>query len=137
MAIVSAGVHVQGEISAREDLTIEGHVDGPVWCDGHAVIVAADGVVSGDIYARDITVFGTVTGTLAGSEVVDIRPEAAVSGRVVAERFILTEGGTFNGSAEPQHLDAAWRVARHRRPGAGHGGVATPAPRAAAPRLAT
>lgn len=114
MIVVARQLVIRGEVIATDDLTIEGRVDGPVWCDGGAVTVAADATLAGDIVARDITVFGQVDGTLIASEVVDIRPAALVTGRVVAARFILTEGGSFNGSAEPQHLEAALRVARHR-----------------------
>jgi cytoskeletal protein CcmA (bactofilin family) len=114
MTLVGPHVFIRGEVVAAGDLTIEGHVDGPVWCDGGAVTVASTATLTGEIVARDITVFGRVDGTLVASEVVDIRPDAFVTGRVVAARFILTEGGSFNGSAEPQHLEAALRVARHR-----------------------
>jgi len=112
--LVARQLFIRGEIITAEDLTIEGRVDGPVWCDGGAVTIAPDGTLAGEVVARDITVFGTVEGTLVASDVVDIRPDALVTGRVVAARFILTDGGSFNGSAEPQHLEAALRVARHR-----------------------
>jgi cytoskeletal protein CcmA (bactofilin family) len=114
MTTVGQGLFIRGEIVTADDLTIEGRVDGPVWCDGGAVTIAPTATLAGHVVARDITVFGTVDGTLVASEVVDIRPEALVRGRVVAARFILTEGGSFNGSAEPQHLEAALRIARHR-----------------------
>jgi cytoskeletal protein CcmA (bactofilin family) len=107
-------VTLRGELQASEDLMIEGQVDGPVWCDGCAVTIAETATLTGDVIARDITVFGRVDGTLVATEVVDIRSEALVTGRVVASRFILTEGASFHGSAEPQHLEAALRVARHR-----------------------
>ena len=113
--VVSRQLFIRGEIITAEDLTIEGRVDGPVWCDGGAVTIAPHGTLAGEIVARDITVFGTVEGTLVASEVVDIRAEALVTGRIVAARFVLTDGGSFNGSAEPQHLEAALRVARRRR----------------------
>jgi cytoskeletal protein CcmA (bactofilin family) len=102
-----------------------------VWCDGAAVVIAATGRLTGEVFARDITVFGRVEGTLVATEVVDIRPNATVTGRVVAARFIITDGGAFNGSAEPQHLDTVLRVARHRRQSAP--GVTAPS---AAPTLA-
>jgi cytoskeletal protein CcmA (bactofilin family) len=114
MTTVGPGVFIRGEIVTSEDLTIEGRVDGPVWCDGGAVTIASTATLAGEVVARDITVFGTVDGTLVASEVVDIRPEASVTGRVLAARFILTEDSSFNGSSEPQHLEAALRVARHR-----------------------
>jgi cytoskeletal protein CcmA (bactofilin family) len=116
MIVVARQLFIRGEVIAADDLTIEGRVDGPVWCEGRAVTIASDATLSGEVVARDITVFGTVDGTLVASEVVDIRPEAFVTGRVVAARFILTEGASFNGRAEPQHLEAALRVARHRHP---------------------
>ena len=115
MSVISAAVSVRGEVLASGDLTIDGHVDGPIYCEGGAVVVSGTGHLTGDVVARDITVFGSVTGTLVATEVVDIRPNASVTGRVVTPRFILTEGGSFNGSAEPQHLEAALSVARHRR----------------------
>jgi hypothetical protein len=49
------------------------------------------------------------------SDVIDIRTEAAVSGRLIADRLILNDGATFNGLVEPQHLEAALRVARYNR----------------------
>ena len=112
--VVARQLFIRGEIITAEDLTIEGRVDGPVWCEGSAVTIAPEGTLAGEVVARDITVFGTVDGTLVATEVVDIRADALVTGRVVAARFILTDGGSFNGSAEPQHLEAALRVARHR-----------------------
>jgi cytoskeletal protein CcmA (bactofilin family) len=114
MAVVGEGVFIRGEILASGDLTIEGRVEGPVLCEAGAVTIAPGGHLAGSAVARDITVYGTVDGTLVASEVVDIRSDATVTGRVVATRFILTDGASFNGSAEPQHLEAALRVARHR-----------------------
>ena len=112
---IGRGIVIRGDISTSGDLTIEGRVEGRVWCDGHAVIVAPTASLDGEVFARDVTVFGVVSGTLVASEVVDIRPDASVQGRIVAARLILTEGASFNGAVEPQHLEAALRVARHRR----------------------
>jgi cytoskeletal protein CcmA (bactofilin family) len=106
---------VHGDLQAADDLVIEGQIEGAIWCDGFAVTIAPDARVAGDVIARDITVVGPLAGTLLAREVVDIRPEAVVTGRVVSPRFILNEGASFNGSATPQHLEAALVVARHRR----------------------
>jgi cytoskeletal protein CcmA (bactofilin family) len=114
MTTVGPSLFIRGEILTDDDLTIEGHVDGPVWCDGRTVTIASNARLAGHVVARDITVFGTVDGTLVASDVVEIRPEALVTGRVLASRFVLTEGGFFNGRVEPQNLEAALRVARHR-----------------------
>ena len=94
---------------------IEGRIDGHIWNENHVVTIGADAVVTGDIVARQITVRGAVEGTLMATGRVDIMDEARVVGRVLSQKLMLAEGGLFNGKAEPQHLDAALKVARHRR----------------------
>ena len=112
MTSLGASIAVRGEVRASEDVTIEGRVDGPVYCEQGAVIVAASGHVAGDIIARDITVFGTTTGQLVGVDIVDVRASAVVRGTIVSGRFVLDPGAEFAGRVEPQHLEAALRVAR-------------------------
>lgn len=112
MSTLGKNVSVKGELRASEDLTVEGRVEGPVLCDGCAVTIAPSADIVGDVLARDITVFGRCAGQLVATDVVDVRAEAIVTGRIVSKRFILTDGASFNGRAEPQHLEAALRVAR-------------------------
>ena len=105
---------IRGEVHSTKDLVIEGRVDGPVWSDGQSVTIAASATVTGDILARDIVIHGHAAGTMVASGVVEIRPTASAAGRVLSRAFILGDGATFNGSVQPQHLDAALSVARHR-----------------------
>ena len=46
---------------------------------------------------------------------VEIADQATVTGRVLAPKFLLADGGQFNGRVEPQHLEAALKVWKHRR----------------------
>jgi cytoskeletal protein CcmA (bactofilin family) len=116
MVLGGSSLYVRGEVTIAEDVVIEGRIDGgPLWCEGCAVTVAATASVTGDIIARDITAFGSVSGTLLATDVVDIRPSARIAGRVVSPRLILEDGARFTGTVEPHHLEAALRVARHRR----------------------
>lgn len=111
MTTLGSTISIKGELRSNEDLTLEGRVEGPVWCDG-SLVVAPSANVNGDVIARDITVFGRFAGQLVATEVVDIRKDADVSGRVVTERLILEDSARFNGRSEPQHLEAALRVAK-------------------------
>lgn len=121
MSQLGSTVTVRGEVSSTDDLSIEGRVEGPVWCEGHAVTIADTAVVTGDVFARDITVAGTVNGTLLAREIVDIRASAHVTGRIVSARLVLAEGGLFHGDVQPNQVDAALTVARHRRKEAADG----------------
>lgn len=111
MTVLGKTIRVKGELRAHEDLTIEGSCEGPIRCQGFAVVVGPSAQVAGDILARDITVLGRVVGQLVATEVVDVRAEATIVGHVVTGRFILDPAATFVGRVEPQHLEAALRVA--------------------------
>src|SRR6185436_10812265 len=113
MGLYGRTITIRGSVDCVEDVLIEGRIDGPIWNENHAVTVGADAVVKGDIVARVITVRGEVDGTMMATGRVDIMNEARVTGRVLSQRFMLADGGTFSGKVEPQHLDTAMKVARH------------------------
>jgi len=114
MSVFGRGLSLKGDISGEKELTIEGRVDGSVWCDGGVVTLAASAVVTGEVIARDITVFGRMDGQLIASEVVDLRADSTLDGKVISARLILNDGAVFRGRSEPQHLETATRVARYQ-----------------------
>ena len=115
MALQGLTVTIRGSVECVEDVLIEGRIEGHVWNENHVVTIGADATVTGDIVARQITVRGTVDGTLMATGRIDIMNEGRVTGRVLSSKLMLADGGIFNGKAEPQHLEAALKVARHRR----------------------
>jgi cytoskeletal protein CcmA (bactofilin family) len=115
MSVFGRGISVKGEIRSLEDLSFEGHVDGPIFCEEGAIVVAEGATIRGDVIARDITIHGRVEGQLVATEVVDVRAGSKVTGQVMARRFILGDGADFAGRVEPQHLEAALRVARFQQ----------------------
>ena len=128
MALHGRTITIRGNVDCVEDVLIEGRIDGHIWNENHVVTVGADAIVKGDIVARMITVRGEVEGTMMATGRVDIMNEARVTGRVVAQRFMLADGGMFSGKVEPQHLDTAMKVARHRRAEAHDAGATPEAP---------
>ena len=115
MSTFGKSLSLKGEIRAQENLIVEGQIDGPVWCEDFSVTIAPSAWVKGDVIARDIVVHGRSTGQLVGTDVVDLRPDADVTGSVVTPRFILNDGAYFHGRAEPAQLEAALRVARFQQ----------------------
>jgi cytoskeletal protein CcmA (bactofilin family) len=69
----------RGELSAEEDLVLQGRVEGAIR-HTQSLTVGVDGVVIGDIHAACITVEGTVEGDLHGSTSVLIGASAKVNG---------------------------------------------------------
>jgi cytoskeletal protein CcmA (bactofilin family) len=112
MSTIGSTIRIKGEVRASEDITIEGHIVGPIQCERCSIVLAPTADVTGDVVARDITVFGRANGQLVATDVVDIRAEARAMGRVVSPKLILADGAQFTGRVEPQHLEAALRVAK-------------------------
>jgi cytoskeletal protein CcmA (bactofilin family) len=115
MATLGKTMKLTGELRSAEDITIEGRIQGVVYCEKAAVTLALSAEVNGDVVARDITVFGRAAGRLIATEVVDVRANAHVTGEAVSPRFILNADASFNGRVAPQMLEAALRVARFQQ----------------------
>ena len=105
---------VKGDLCAAEHLIIEGRVEGQVSVPDHGVAVGQQGTVDADVFARTITVRGSVTGNLTATERVEILATGRVDGRLVAPTIAIDEGAYFKGSVDPKKIDAAIAVGRHR-----------------------
>jgi cytoskeletal protein CcmA (bactofilin family) len=89
----------RGELTAEEDVILQGRVEGSI---RHArnLIIGTDGSVLGDVYASHLTVEGLVEGDLHCTEAVIVRATAQVRGNIFAPRVGIMEGALFNGRVE-------------------------------------
>jgi cytoskeletal protein CcmA (bactofilin family) len=115
MLTLGRSISITGELRTSEDLKVEGRIDGPLACEGAAVVISPGATVTGQIIARDITICGCARGQLIATGVVDVRAHAVVTGQVIARRFVLRDGASFNGRVSPQQLEAALGIARFNR----------------------
>lgn len=99
-AIIGESITIDGELTGDEDLTIQGHVDGSVDLDDHALTVGPEGRVEADISARVITVEGKVVGDLDADDQIVLRGSARVEGDISAPRVNLEDGSYFRGSVD-------------------------------------
>lgn len=97
---IGAGTIIQGDVSGRENLMIEGQVQGKVRIESAGVEVGAHGRVRADIEARDVSVHGEVQGTIRASERVHIGSSGVVHGNVMAQRVAIEEGAILRGAVE-------------------------------------
>src|ERR1700692_1950230 len=75
-AIIGKSVVLKGQIYGREDLTIDGEVEGTVELQEHRLTIGPNGKVVATIKAREIVVLGTVQGNIETREKVEIRKDA-------------------------------------------------------------
>jgi len=99
-ATVVPTVVIIGEVTAHEDLTIEGRVEGTIESNLHSVTISQTGLVKAEILAKDIVVIGKMIGSVNASEKVKICPNGSVQGDVVSPTVTIAEGATFRGSID-------------------------------------
>ncbi|GEM_PF-2139585 len=89
-------MELEGQLTARGDLRIEGRVKGSIRTQGE-VVVAREGVVDGDIEAAEIHVGGRVSGTVIATGAARFMEGCRVDAEVRAPVVSIEEGGTVNG----------------------------------------
>ena len=87
---------ITGELSASEDLTLYGHMDGRVTLPEHTLTIGPNANIRAEIAARAVVIMGTVTGSVVGERVA-IRATGSVVGDIVAPRFAIEDGGQLVG----------------------------------------
>ena len=97
--VIGAGITIEGEITADEDLVVQGTVRGKLHA-RESVSVEQGAVVEADITGGPLTVAGAVTGNITSSDRVDLQPGAKVVGNVKATRITIADGAQFKGNVD-------------------------------------
>lgn len=105
-SVLGPTLRFKGELSAQEDLIVQGSVEGSI-THTQSLTVGTDGTMKGDVRARVIVIDGKVEGDLYATESVNIRATAKVKGNIFAPRVGISEGAFFQGQIEMQPSGAA------------------------------
>jgi cytoskeletal protein CcmA (bactofilin family) len=99
-ACITQGIRIKGEITGKEDLFVDGTLEGKLDLAGASVTVGPNGKVKADIAAREIVVRGQVDGKLDGTERVQLWSTGRVAGEVKTERLAIEDGAVLRGKVE-------------------------------------
>ena len=98
--VLGQTVVLRGELSANEDLLIEGQFEGTISLEDHRLTVGADGQVKAEIRARQVVILGSVSGNVAAREKAEIRRSGHVVGDLKVGAVAIEEGAYFKGSID-------------------------------------
>jgi cytoskeletal protein CcmA (bactofilin family) len=107
VAALGKSVMVKGQIFSREDLTIDGEVEGTVELQENRLTIGPNGRVQASVKAREIVVLGTIHGNVEAAEKIDIRKEAKLVGDIKTQRIVIEDGAYFKGSIDITRPDVA------------------------------
>lgn len=100
LSCLGAGLEIKGTITGAEDLQIDGKVDGPVTLRGQKLTIGQTGKVHSEVSARDVIVYGDITGNLLAQDRVEIKKDASVVGDIKATRISIEDGAFCKGRIE-------------------------------------
>src|SRR4051794_5345174 len=99
-ALVGAATAVRGQVSAGEDIWIEGQLEGELQALAHQVTISAGGRVHAQVRARSVIVEGELEGDVFAEQQVVLRAGSRVHGDIRSPRVALEEGCFFRGTVD-------------------------------------
>ena len=127
-ALVGKSVVVKGEILSREDMTVDGEIEGTVELQEHRLTVGPNGKLKANVKARELVVFGTIHGNVDVGDRIDIRKDAKVVGDIRTARIVIEDGAFLKGNIDIVKTEVPKPAAPAPRPP-----VTSPAPAPVAP----
>lgn len=100
VSVIGPTLVFKGELSADEDLVIQGTIEGTIAHHKKNLTVGKEGRVKADINAASVTIEGHVDGDIHGDDFVELAKSAVVTGNIFSPRIKMADGARFNGSID-------------------------------------
>ena len=100
IACITQGIRIKGEITGKEDLFVDGTLEGKLDLGNASCTVGPNAKVKADISAREVIVRGNVDGKVEGTERVQLWNTGRLSGEVRTERLAIEDGALLRGKVE-------------------------------------
>ncbi len=109
---IGSSMHIKGELTGKEDLTIDGRVDGQILLTGHQLTIGENGHVTAEINdASTVIVRGTMSGNITASDMVEVASQGSMQGDIRAPRVVLADGSRFKGKIDTETKSTGQRPA--------------------------
>jgi cytoskeletal protein CcmA (bactofilin family) len=99
-SVIGPTLKFKGELSANEDLIIEGEIEGTIAHQDKNLTVGREGRVKANIDAKTVEIYGQVQGDIRGEDSVKLAKSAEVKGNIHCARIIMEDGAHFTGNIE-------------------------------------
>ena len=99
-SVIGPTLVIKGELSADEDLIIEGHIEGTIAHHKKHLTVGKQGRVLADIHASSVIVEGQLVGDIHSDGMVSLVKGAEVKGNIFCARLVMEDGARFIGNID-------------------------------------
>ncbi|MGH7799013.1 MAG: bactofilin family protein [Thermodesulfobacteriota bacterium] len=108
---IGKSIFIKGEVSGRQDLIIDGRVEGEIQLKENQVTIGEYGKISGEIHAKSIIIQGEVIGNMFAEEKIEIKTSGSLIGDISSPRLIIDDGAYFKGRIDME-VDGQRRLER-------------------------
>ena len=114
MTHIGKSVVFDGELTSDEDLRFDGTLKGHLYVRDATLTIGDGAMVEANIRAKQVIVLGTVEGSIAAGERIELTAGSKVNGSLSAERIVIAEGARFNGSVDMGRRTIASKMAQYK-----------------------
>jgi len=100
MASIGKAVKIVGQIFSKEDLYVDGDLEGTVELLEHKLTVGPNGNIHAGVKAREVVALGTIQGNVEAADRIEIRKDARLVGDIRTARILIEDGAYFKGSID-------------------------------------
>lgn len=109
-ATIGKAVKIVGQIYSKEELYVDGDLEGTLEALEHKLTIGPNGTVHASVKAREVVVLGTIQGNVEAAEKIEIRKDAKLVGDIRTARIIIEDGAYFKGSIDIVKAEALKNV---------------------------
>jgi cytoskeletal protein CcmA (bactofilin family) len=99
-ASIGKAVKIVGQIFSKEDLYVDGEIEGTIEALEHKLTIGPNGTVHAGIKAREVVALGSIQGNVEAADKIEIRKDARLVGDIRTARIIIEDGAYFKGSID-------------------------------------
>jgi cytoskeletal protein CcmA (bactofilin family) len=98
-SLLSADLHVTGNMKTTGDIQVEGTVEGDIRA--HLLTIGETATIKGEVIADDVVINGRIVGRVRGLKV-RLTSTARVEGDIIHKTIAIESGANFEGSVQRQ-----------------------------------
>jgi len=99
-AIIGKAVKINGEIYSKEDLHVEGEVEGTIELQEHRLTIGPNGKLRSNVKAREVVILGNVQGNVDVGDKLEVRKDGSLVGDIKTARIVIEDGAYIKGSID-------------------------------------
>jgi len=100
LAVIGKAMVIRGQITSREDMHVDGEIDGSLDMPNCRLTVGPSGKIGAGARAREVEVLGSVDGDVEASRKITIRKGGRLVGDLRTPGIVIEDGAYFKGKIE-------------------------------------